>query len=264
MRLLCTVFFFGLLVMASEVLETCAILTGQVPQVLSYSLDKLGVSLQMHKVVASSVQTSKMRCAATCMATASCTHFCYEPTTKRCLLENADSDIVSKSLENTGICYQTCSVKCSTPRPLGMEDYTITNAQISASSNYYTGCCHAHYARLNRLIRWSPLSGDSYPWIEVDLMERTVVSGASTQGSPFDYWYVKKYKVAYQRQPSSERVYVTDGKGHVATFTGNTNRHAPVTNLFDESVVATSVRIEPTSWNGWIGLRFELLGCPRD
>ncbi|XP_022083768.1 lactadherin-like [Acanthaster planci] len=159
----------------------------------------------------------------------------------------------------------TTAVGCSTPRPLGMEDGTIPDERISASS-YQTFCfgsCLASDARLNSNERWAPNSNRG-SWIEVDLAVSTLVSGVITQGGPGGIRYVKRYLVSYQRQHSSDRVHVTDGNDEAKVFTGNSDGNTPVTNMFKASVLATTVRIEPTEWHHNVGLRFELLGCRLD
>ncbi|XP_038060588.1 EGF-like repeat and discoidin I-like domain-containing protein 3 [Patiria miniata] len=156
----------------------------------------------------------------------------------------------------------TPAAECSSPQPLGMEDGTIQDDRITASSsnNGYP----ATDGRLNNHNRWLTGRADGNPWIEVDLVRSTVVTGVTTQGSPGGSWYVMRYKVAYQQQPSSQRKHVTDGNRDIKVFIGNTDSDTPVTNLFDESVEATVVRIEPTEWNKGVALRLELLGCRRD
>ncbi|XP_038060806.1 lactadherin-like [Patiria miniata] len=150
---------------------------------------------------------------------------------------------------------------CSSPQPLGMEDGTIQDERLTASSTL--NCCPASDARLNTDNKWIPSRKDANPWIEMDLVESTVVSGVITQGSGGAY-YVAQYKVSYQKQPSSDYEHLTDGNDNMKIFIGNTDASTPVTNLFDESVVATVVRIEPTGWNGDAALRLELLGCRLD
>ncbi|XP_038060874.1 retinoschisin-like [Patiria miniata] len=153
---------------------------------------------------------------------------------------------------------------CSSPQPLGMEDGRIPDGRIKASSHWGSiNCCPAREARLNNDLRWIALSTDANPWIEVDLVESTVVTGVITQGSGGGS-YVTQFKVAYQKQPSSDREHVKDKSGNVKVFIGNTDVSTTVTNLFDESVVAAVVRIEPTEWQVGVGLRLELLGCHLD
>ncbi|XP_038059996.1 lactadherin-like [Patiria miniata] len=153
-------------------------------------------------------------------------------------------------------------IECSIPEPLGLEDGTITDDHITASS--HITIYPAREGRLNDDGVWMPQwDDDTIPWIEVGLIDSTVVRGVITQGySKFTY-FVTQYKVAYQKQFSSDREYVTDENGDIKVFKGNTNANGdtPVTNLFDESVVATVVRIEPTEWKTAAALRLELLGC---
>ncbi|XP_038060217.1 lactadherin-like [Patiria miniata] len=154
----------------------------------------------------------------------------------------------------------TPAAECSSPQPLGMVNGTIRDDRITASSSY--SCCPASDGRLNNNNGWVAYTfEDANPWIEVDLVEPTVVTGVTTQGL-YGY-YVTAYKVAYKKQPSSEREHVTDGNGKVKVFVGNIDGNNPVTNLFDESVAATVVRIEPTDWQHEASLRLELLGCRR-
>ncbi|XP_038077325.1 lactadherin-like [Patiria miniata] len=145
--------------------------------------------------------------------------------------------------------------ECLIPKALGLEDGSITDGQISSSGAL--DAYPAQNARLNDDLAWLPSGAN--PWIEVDLIESKVVSGLITQGWYFGY--VTTYKVAYKKQPSSGYEHVTDVNGDVMVFIGNTDTHTPVTNLFDESVVATVMRIEPTERNIIAALRFELLGC---
>ncbi|XP_038073385.1 lactadherin-like [Patiria miniata] len=157
---------------------------------------------------------------------------------------------------------QPTPAECSSPQPLGMEDGTIRDDRITASS-ILSNTYPAREARLNNDNGWAASSGDANPWIEVDLVQSTVVTGVTTQGTPGGSWYVKRYNVAYQQQPLSQRRHVTNGNGDIMVFIGNYNPYTPVTNLFDESVEATVVRIEPTEWQNGIALRLELLGCRR-
>ncbi|XP_022083727.1 retinoschisin-like isoform X2 [Acanthaster planci] len=115
-----------------------------------------------------------------------------------------------------GACSQAERVECANPRPLGMEDGSIPDANISASSMY--GGWPPQAARLNGDSAWSTATmNGSNQWIEVDLGERTVVSGVITQGDPGGDWWMTKYKVSYQKQPSSERTHVKDRNGNIVS-----------------------------------------------
>ncbi|XP_022083854.1 lactadherin-like [Acanthaster planci] len=181
------------------------------------------------------------------------------PTTVESLTPMGDSTTPKTLTES-----EPTTFECAKPMPLGTEDGTIPDERFSASSSYPSTCCPAKAARLNGNLRWAPAT-DPDSWIEVDLGESTVVSGVITQGDTYsNLFYVTNYKVAYQKQPSSDLLHVTDGNGNIKMFTANTDNTTPVTNLFDENVLATVVRIEPIAWSGGVRLRLELLGCRRD
>ncbi|XP_038053555.1 lactadherin-like [Patiria miniata] len=164
---------------------------------------------------------------------------------------------------NTGEKYDS-TTGCSSPRPLGMEDGTIPDDRITASSCFNSAYFPASAARLNNNNRWLSAYGDTNPWVEVDLVQSTVLSGVITQGSGYGS-YIKQYKVAYKKQPSSDYEHLKDANGNIKVFIGNNDTYTPVTNLFGESVEATVVRIEPTDKNGILfALRLEVLGCRRD
>ncbi|XP_038059592.1 retinoschisin-like [Patiria miniata] len=154
---------------------------------------------------------------------------------------------------------KTYSLECSSPEPLGLEDGTITDDRMTASDHNQNW--PASKGRLNYNGGWAARSLID-PWIEVDLIEASLIAGVITQGD--GDWYVTQYKVAYKNQPSSHFEHVTDGSGNITIFIGNTDGNTPVTNLFYESAVATVMRIEPTKWSTGVGLRLELLGCNRD
>ena len=93
--------------------------------------------------------------------------------------------------------------------PLGMEDGTITDGQITASSvdtigqsNFPNVCCRPWYARLNHGTKWRPSRDKTNPnsWIRIDLRENRTVTGLIAQG--WSCW-VKTLYVKYEHPPGS-------------------------------------------------------------
>ena len=102
--------------------------------------------------------------------------------------------------------------------PLGMEKGLISDAQISASSEWDNN--HgAERARLNgRSINlkkgaWSPSFSTLGQWLQVDLEKYTTVTGLATQGrSDYNQW-VTKYRVQYSDDGVSFHLYTEPGDG---------------------------------------------------
>ena len=86
--------------------------------------------------------------------------------------------------------------------PLGMESGAISDAQISASSQWDNN--HgSHRARLNKRSfgnkrgAWSSLKNDIYQWLQVDLGTYTTVTRIATQGRSDMSQWVTKYRLQY-------------------------------------------------------------------
>ncbi|XP_071808987.1 lactadherin-like [Asterias amurensis] len=164
--------------------------------------------------------------------------------------------IAVRMLEFFGCQDDRKSIECSTPEPLGLEDGTIPDESISESDHYETT-----YGRLNG-VAWIPQSNANC-WYEVDLGESTVVSGLITQGYDASWhWRVTEYRVKYKKISSSDYEDVKDNNGAIQVFEGNIeDTETPVTNMFDQSIMAAVVRIEPVAFIDFVSLRLELLGC---
>ncbi|XP_071801329.1 retinoschisin-like [Asterias amurensis] len=167
--------------------------------------------------------------------------------------------------------------KCAPPKTcwgfdkLGLEDGSIPDASLSASSNYKghqnsitAGC------RLNKrptgtnIGAWTPNVKDTNQWIQVDLDNPTYVTGVLTQGRFDDAaatQWVTKYKVQFEPPSPACLIDVKDQLGQTQIFNGNTNKNGIEERRFFKPVLAVKIRIAPVEWNNHICLRFELLGC---
>ena len=100
---------------------------------------------------------------------------------------------------------------------LGVEDGTITDAQITASSRV-DGNHAAVQARLNfqadgsKAGAWSALTNDRNQWLQVDLRSYTRVTRVATQGrNRYNEW-VTKYKLQYSDDEGNFQLYKQYGE----------------------------------------------------
>ncbi|XP_033102674.1 lactadherin-like, partial [Anneissia japonica] len=137
--------------------------------------------------------------------------------------------------------------------PLGVEDGTIPDNQLKATSQYNNE--HKPYrARLHSTKAWAASSNDLDQWIQADIGALTEITGVITQGHfGYDEW-VTSYKVLYSVDGSTFNTIDT-------VFTANTDRDTEITNMFSTPVNAQFIRIHPLTWEDHISLRFEVLGC---
>ncbi|WAR10766.1 AEBP1-like protein [Mya arenaria] len=86
-----------------------------------------------------------------------------------------------------------------------------------------------------------------------------------TASSVYDGWYdpgiarLHSVRKAGAWAPPSNNI-----NQYIQIFDGNTDRNTVVTSMLPSQVTALCVRINPVTWHGWIALRFDILGCPRN
>nr|XP_045582100.1 uncharacterized protein LOC123745535 [Procambarus clarkii] len=157
--------------------------------------------------------------------------------------------------------------QCECQDGLGMENYNITNEQITASS-LNTPDDKPYGARLHSDWAWTAQPIDEFDknaakdeWLQVDLKEVKEVTGVVTQGHPYFEQFVETYAVQVSETGAVWEDVKEKGESFAKQFTGNNDRSTPVTNLFPEPVYARYVRIVPIDFYSAISLRVELKGC---
>ncbi|XP_060609219.2 discoidin, CUB and LCCL domain-containing protein 1 isoform X1 [Anolis sagrei] len=156
-------------------------------------------------------------------------------------------------------------------KSLGLEGGDTSKGHITSSSFW------EETSEIGEVTQWSPdkawlkVQGPSWAanqsnhrqWLEIDLGERTRITGIRTTGSTmlnFNY-YVKTFIVNYKNNNSKWRVYKGILSNEEKVFKANSNHGGIVRNNFIPPIVARYVRIIPQSWHKRIALKVELLGC---
>ena len=111
------------------------------------------------------------------------------------------------------------SLECQ--EALGMENGSITDAQISASSQWDANHA-AHQGRLHFTARprkpgsWTPRKDDPHPWLQIDLGSQYIkVKRVATQGrNSNNRWYewVTRYKMQYSNDEVNFQYYKERGQ----------------------------------------------------
>uniref|UniRef100_A0A674IAQ9 F5/8 type C domain-containing protein n=1 Tax=Terrapene triunguis TaxID=2587831 RepID=A0A674IAQ9_9SAUR len=163
-------------------------------------------------------------------------------------------------MELIGCDLNSCSM------PLGMENKSISNQQISASSyseNMFSSWAPSQ-ARLNlqeRSNAWKPKVNSPNEWLQVDFEKIMRVTGIVTQGAKniFSNMFVKEFAVSSSQDGSRWTPVLQDGEEKI--FKGNQNHFSTVVNSLDPPLFARYLRIHPRRWQNHIALRTEFLGC---
>ncbi|XP_072017274.1 uncharacterized protein [Amphiura filiformis] len=157
----------------------------------------------------------------------------------------------------------TLANACSQPMPLGMEDRTISDAQLSASS-YYDSRYTPSEGRLNNNEPWGTASGDTNMWFQVDFLSAVTITKIITQGNTHNTYinWITTLQIAFGDSASSLSLIRDDGNS-IITFTANTDQNTAVSIDRPEPISTQILRIIPTTWYqyDWSPLRLEVVGC---
>ncbi|XP_055489392.1 LOW QUALITY PROTEIN: SCO-spondin [Leucoraja erinacea] len=144
-------------------------------------------------------------------------------------------------------------------QPLGLEDGRIRYQQLSASSSRESNPPDA--GRLNIIPNilnlepgWSPVDGDTAPYLQVDLLVPTFVSGG----------FVTHYSLAssYDGIHFANYTGSTDWARPPQVLRANSDANTPVRRDLQQLIFARYLRIIPLRHSHGIFLRTEILGCP--
>lgn len=88
---------------------------------------------------------------------------------------------------------------CNSSKPLGMEDDSIPDNDITASSthtNSKVAWGRLHYSQGS----WTPITDTGYQWLQVNFVpEVKLITHIATQGNGKNWWWVKEYYVMYRK-----------------------------------------------------------------
>ncbi|XP_037532969.1 discoidin, CUB and LCCL domain-containing protein 1 [Nematolebias whitei] len=107
---------------------------------------------------------------------------------------------------------------------------------------------------------WTADSNDPNPWLEMELADRSTVTGLITTGSVD--CYIESYALYFSKDRKTWRPYKDALSRERKVFQAYTDGHLKVLNSLFSLVVARFVRLQPLSWSRRASARVQVLGCP--
>ena len=100
---------------------------------------------------------------------------------------------------------------------LGMANHTITDAQISASSQHNDRHAAIHgrlhfQAAPGKAGAWSALTNNDSQWLQIDLINQYVVTRVATQGRNDSDEWVTSYRLQYNKDSANFKYYKEQGQ----------------------------------------------------
>ncbi|KAM3873406.1 discoidin, CUB and LCCL domain-containing protein 1 [Diretmus argenteus] len=107
---------------------------------------------------------------------------------------------------------------------------------------------------------WAADNNDPNPWLELELIDKSTVTGIVTTGS--DEFYIESYILLFSKDRKNWKVYKGALSKEKKVFTAHSDGHLRVLNSLFPPVVARFIQLQPLSWHGRASAQVQVLGCP--
>ncbi|XP_029958522.1 discoidin, CUB and LCCL domain-containing protein 1 [Salarias fasciatus] len=114
--------------------------------------------------------------------------------------------------------------------------------------------------RSHEFLLWAADSADPNPWVEMELSDRSTITGILTMGS--NEYYIKTYVLLFSKDRKNWKLYRGALSKEKKVFEAYTDGHLRVLNSLLPPVVARFVRLQPLTWHGRVSAQLRVLGCP--
>ncbi|XP_015804448.3 discoidin, CUB and LCCL domain-containing protein 1 [Nothobranchius furzeri] len=107
---------------------------------------------------------------------------------------------------------------------------------------------------------WTADTNDPNPWVELELAERSMITGLITMGSIENY--IESCSLYFSKDGKTWKLYRDPQSKEKKVFQANADGHLRVLNSLFPVAIARFVRLQPLSWHGRAATRVRVLGCP--
>eukprot|EP00112_Aurelia_sp_Birch-Aquarium-sp1_P008512 Seg194.3_Seg194.2 transcript_id=Seg194.3_Seg194.2/GoldUCD/mRNA.D3Y31 product="Coagulation factor VIII" protein_id=Seg194.3_Seg194.2/GoldUCD/D3Y31 len=150
-----------------------------------------------------------------------------------------------------------CSYVCD--QGFGIESGGTLPTGLTITASHFQSHKPASHARLNGASSWCSTSPNANYYLQFDFGRIVTITGVATQGNPDAEDWVKEFYLDYGSTIGSLAHYQENGATKV--LIGNKDRSTIVVNWFRVRLAARYVRIKPKTWQKWICMRVEIIGC---
>ncbi|XP_062254802.1 discoidin, CUB and LCCL domain-containing protein 1 isoform X1 [Platichthys flesus] len=112
----------------------------------------------------------------------------------------------------------------------------------------------------HEFLLWTAANNDANPWVELELSDKSTITGIITMGS--NEYYTESYTLLFSRDRKTWKPYKGALSKDKKVFQAYTEGHLRVLNSLSPPVVARFIRLEPLSWQGRASAQVQVRGCP--
>ncbi|XP_066539600.1 discoidin, CUB and LCCL domain-containing protein 1 [Hoplias malabaricus] len=109
-------------------------------------------------------------------------------------------------------------------------------------------------------LHWSASIQDQKPWLELELWNRSSITGIITKGLP--NVYIESYTLLFSKDRKNWKVYKDLSSKEKKVFEAYSDGHTIALNSLFPPVTARYLQLRPQSWHSRVFAQVQVLGCP--
>ncbi|XP_034552817.1 discoidin, CUB and LCCL domain-containing protein 1 isoform X2 [Notolabrus celidotus] len=132
---------------------------------------------------------------------------------------------------------------------------TILSVSALNASSFWDKKSQEH----TMFLPWTADSNDQEPWVELELSDRSTITGIITTGS--NKYYIESFILLFSKDRKNWKLYKGALSKEKKVFQAYTDGHLRALNSLFPPVVARFVRLQPVKWQSRASSQVQVLGC---
>ncbi|KAK3551343.1 hypothetical protein QTP70_015024, partial [Hemibagrus guttatus] len=111
-----------------------------------------------------------------------------------------------------------------------------------------------------QFVKWYTSIEDQQPWLELELFNRSSITGIITEG--LSNSFIETYTLKFSKDHKTWKIYKDATSKEKKLFEASSDGHTTALNSLFPPITARYLQLWPQSWHGRVSLQVQVLGCP--
>ncbi|XP_060725945.1 discoidin, CUB and LCCL domain-containing protein 1 [Tachysurus vachellii] len=111
-----------------------------------------------------------------------------------------------------------------------------------------------------QFVKWHTSIEDQQPWLELELFNRSSITGIITEG--LSNSFIETYIIKYSKDRKTWKIYKDATSKEKKVFEASSDGHTMALNSLFPPIIARYLQLWPQSWHSRVSVQVQVLGCP--
>ncbi|TSQ69516.1 Discoidin, CUB and LCCL domain-containing protein 1 [Bagarius yarrelli] len=111
-----------------------------------------------------------------------------------------------------------------------------------------------------QFVKWHASSNDQHPWLELEVFNRSSITGIVTEG--LSNSFIETYTIKFSKYNKTWKMYKDANSKEIKVFEASSDGHTMALNSLFPPITARYLQILPQRWHRRVSVKLQVLGCP--